>query len=58
MANVPSSGDRDMQEDHAKRMSRGMRAAVWAGVLAVLALVLLGYGQVELAIAWVTTKLC
>jgi hypothetical protein len=58
MANVPSSGDHDPQEGNAKGMSRGMRAVLWAGVLAVLALVFFGYGQVELAIAWVTAKLC
>jgi len=58
MANVPSSGDQDRHEEHAKRMSRGSRALVWACVMTVLLLVFLGYEQVELAIAWVTAKLC
>jgi FtsH-binding integral membrane protein len=58
MANVAPSGDHDTKEDSAKCMSRGMRALVWTCVLTVLLLVFLGYEQVELAIAWVTTKLC
>jgi len=59
MANVPSHGDsNETQERTVKRMSRGMRALVWAFVLTVLLLVFFGYGQVELAIAWVSAKLC
>ncbi len=39
-------------------MSRGKRALVWVCVMTALLLVFLGYEQVELAIAWVTAKLC
>jgi hypothetical protein len=58
MANVPSHGDQDTPEDTAKRMSSGKRALVWVCVMTVLLLVFLGYEQVELAIAWVSAKLC
>ncbi len=58
MANVPSHGDQDTPEDTAKRMSIGKRALVWVCVVTVLLLVFLGYEQVELAIAWVSAKLC
>jgi hypothetical protein len=58
MANVPSSGDHDTNQGTTKRVSIGLRALVWACVMTVLLLVFLGYEQVELAIAWVTAKLC
>ena len=61
MSNVAPT-PRDPREKNfsgiAVKRSRLLRVLLWVAASIVLAAVFLGYQQVDLAIAWITAKLC
>jgi len=58
VTNVPFTSDDKLSDAAAPRRRLLLRVTLWTAASVALAVVFLGYQQVDLAIAWITAKLC